>query len=520
VIDETFIKNDQPLGITITSFGSVDDNAKFGMMFFLPEKQISEIKGKTPIGLLTTNKYQNQTSDDVALYESGKLIMLDPKSIADVSTRKILSDIKVGADKKAMALFARGMLTRIVDRAVHLGCSTIDLRLSYLVERYSPFRIAWQSAIEKFKDVFPDIKITLNMFLPESLSIANWLKSQDEFQTTSGAAIIDVGDFTTDFALFEKQGNQILPKGNESILFAGRQIIIQPVWDYLLFSGTKIADLFKADSNETKQAVSRLESARTEALKKSKKGTVPEDVRRDILCLMPIRQDKIRPSLQNLFDICYLTEIVLLKRLLQGIEKRAGSFDIHLFGGGSSLMKSETAGYNWGTVLGRICKTQNRSGDGKALAEGLLNGEYAENEETGQLELQPHKDLRAAAKEEKEKAINYSHDDQQHGNVKLSADELHSGYIRFLKNAQALKKWQVLDSNDNNVSAGKIFNVKKPGKNLDGEIEDSDLYARIYDEALEYATSGSVTDPAIIKVLFAYKMAYQSAVAFYSKGRK
>jgi hypothetical protein len=75
-----------------------------------------------------------------------------------------------------------------------------------------------------------------------------------------------------------------------------------------------------------------------------------------------------------------------------------------------------------------------------------------------------------------------------------------------------------VDRNDNNVKPGKLFNVKKNPNEPCGWIEDQDLYHNLYDEAFEYATAGSVHNPEIIKTLFAYKMAYSSAVAFYSKG--
>ncbi|MDR0561415.1 MAG: hypothetical protein LBG73_01840 [Spirochaetaceae bacterium] len=69
----------------------------------------------------------------------------------------------------------------------------------------------------------------------------------------------------------------------------------------------------------------------------------------------------------------------------------------------------------------------------------------------------------------------------------------------------------------NKVSAGKLFNVKKPDKNSDGVIDNDSLFREFYDDALEFAMAGSVSDSEIIKALFAYKMAYNSAVAFYRK---
>jgi hypothetical protein len=509
VNNEIFIDNGQPLGIPITTSGSTDVDVNFGMMVFQPEKQLGRVEGKTPVGLLTTDAFQNEAKAEVALFNSGKLILLDPKSIADASTRKILSDIKVGNDQKAMYLLAQSLLPLIVDRAIHLECSTIELRLSYLIERYNSFQIAWKEAIKKFGERWPGITVELKMYLPESLAIANELKHDETLTTISGAAIIDIGDFTTDIALFiSKAGGQVELKNNFSVQFAGRQIILQPIWDYLLFSGAKIESLYNPEamrSSECQKAVARLEAAR-EKQKKEKKRKLGDDVRRDLLCLMSnFNKEKIPLPLQNLFDICYLTEIVILKRILRNEPKQEGAFDIHLFGGGRSQITLKGAGFDWDKTLDRLCNTKQRPQDGKTLAFGLLRG--------------IDKSLESAAETMKNQAQEYdaSQKESHSATGAPSGEELREAYIRFLQNAQALKKWEVYDANDNRVSTGKFFNVKKNGKSSDGVIEDDGLFREYYDDALEFAMAGSVSDVEIIKVLFAYKMAYSNAVAFYSK---
>jgi hypothetical protein len=512
-VNEIFIDNGQPFGIPITTSGSVDADVNFGMMVFFPEKQLGKFEGKTPVGLLTTDEFQNSGKDAVELFNSGKLILLDPKNIADASTRKILSDIKVGNDQKAMYLLAQSLLTLIIDRAIHMQCSTVELRVSYLVERYSSFKIAWDNSIKKYKELWPEITVELNMYLPESLAIANVLKHDGTLATLSGAAIVDIGDFTTDIALFtSKAGQPVELKNNFSVQFAGRQIILQPIWDYLLFSGKKVESLYiseKMNSNECKQAVTRLEAAR-EKQKKEKKQQLSNDVRRDLLCLMDnLNTENIPLPLRNLFDICYLTEIVILKRILEKEPEGGGSFGIHLFGGGRSLIKTQDTGFDWNTTMARPCNTKQREQDGKTLAYGLLR--------------EIHPNLKKAAKDEQERAKKYNADQQGGPHIfdAPSHDELRKSYIRFLQNAQALKKWEVFDANDNFVSTGRLFNVKKSG-NRDGEIDNEGLYRELYDDALEFAMAGTVSDNEIIKTdiiktLFSYKMAYGSAVAFYSK---
>jgi len=520
VFNEIFIEDKQPLGIPITTYFPADEDVKFGMMNFQPEDQKGSVKGKTPIGLLTTDAFLNEEKEQMELFSSGKLILLDPKSISDASTRRILSDIKVGNDPKSMYLLAQSLLTLIIDRAMHLQCKEIELRLSYLVERYSNFQKAWENAIKKCKERWPEIKVKLDMYLPESLAIANDLKHEEgRLSPSNGAAIVDIGDFTTDIALFTSKpgGKDIELKDNLSFQFAGRQIILQPIWDYLLFTGAKIESLYKPDMMKLPEcinAVARLEAAR-EKQKQERNQKLSDDVRRDLLCLMGnFNNDEIPVALQNLIDICYLTEIVILKRIVRNEPiKKMVSFDIHLFGGGRSLIKEKPNekkdGYDWDTTFGRLCTINLPENDGKTLARGLLQKNI-------------HDELKGEAKKMKEKAELWNDDN---GKRKFaieapSNEELVEAYIRFLQNAQKLKKWDVFDANDNRVSPGRLFNVKKVSKDSDGVIEDESLFGENFNASLEFAMAGTVTDLEIVKTLFAYKMAYNSAVAFYRKPRK
>jgi len=509
---DIIIADGQPLGFTMAPSDRVKDS-EFGIMFFEPESQKGVVAGKTPMGLLTTNKYQNNSKDDVMLFESGKLILLDAKSISDASSRKILSDIKAGVNQKAMYLLAQGMLTMIIDRAAHLECSKIELRLSYLIERYDAFQNSWKSAIKKFKELFPQIDVQINLCLPESLAIANYLKASKEFTPVSGAAIVDIGDFTTDFALFKKEiGGVVKLEDTVSIQFAGRQIVIQPIWDYLKFSNAKPESLFEIKSEEAKKAVQRLEESRKN--QKKEIGKLPEDVRRDILCLMKDlkAKDEIPLALQNLFDICYLTEMLLLKCLLTDFGKdQTGDFDVYLFGGGSYQFNFNADA--WGKVVQRQCDPKNRAAEGNVLASGLLK--------------EIDKDLKDVAADMKKRAENFQPEKEQKDNKDAipSKEDLEIAYIRFLKYAQLLKPWKVLDKNDNVVSTGELFNVKKPYKDQDGLIDDASLYSSFWNESIDYAVSscGSLPESKkrikreIIETLFAYKVAYSSAVSFYSK---
>jgi hypothetical protein len=383
-------------------------------------------------------------------------------------------------------------------------------------------RVAWTAARDRLEARMPELegKIDITMYLPESLAIANRLRHDNDFQAVSGAALVDIGDFSTDIALYLKdfkESPDVKLKKNLSVLFAGRQILLQSIWDYLQFSRAKVESLFpfnKGNDNDKgkgeEEAIARLE-AELEKQPKEKIGNMPENVRRDLLCLMDkLRKEKIPPALENLFDICYLTEVVILKRLLKDLPKdTGGSFEIHLFGGGSILIKTnEEKAFNWNAVLGRTCVTRPRSHEGDKLASGLL------------IDIQD--DLQSISEQAMKEAERYEGNERNRSaeKIEFNDEDLKRGYIRFLKNAQALKRWIVMDRNDNKVNTGKLFNVEKKDKNLPGQIEDMNLWKKFYPEALEFAMAGVAGDKEIVIALFAYKMAYSSAVAFYSKGRK
>jgi hypothetical protein len=518
------IEKDQILSIPLNSWD--DKDSTWPVMFFQPGKQANTVKGKMPVGILATGVYSNETKESLLLYKSGKLMLLDPESISHSTGRKIYSDIKAGSEKNpnAMDLLAQGLLTMIIDKALHEGCVNIEIRLSYLKERFTTFQQAWERAKRRILDVIPKmekpINIDIQMRLPESLAIANCLSNENELHTDSGAAIIDIGDFTTDFALYAKPGKEVVYKKSKSVLFAGRQIILQPIWDYLQFSLSRVDSLFETASKPDKEAVARLQTTLDKLKEKNNTPGTPvaEDIRRDILCLMDkIKRDRIPAALRNLFDICYLTEVVLLKRLLTiyGIEKNdGGSFEIYLFGGGSALLQE--GDLDWDAVLGRSTEAVNKSRKqgssqldeegGNKLALGLLF-DIADN-------------LKTASEEARKEGEKYKKGDNEAQLIKPSSDELRRGYIRFLKNAQVLKQWDVMDKFGNRMEEGDLFNVRKAGPNFDGKIIDENIWKRFYNEAIDFATEGSITEKELIIALFSYKMAYRSAVDFYIRQGK
>jgi hypothetical protein len=522
-INSVLIGESQVLGIPLTlsqvNAETREKNYRFQVMRFLPQNQEKEIKGKTPIGILPTTLFSKENV--TTLYRSGKLFLLDPKNISAVGTERIFSDIKAGSDAKAMGLLAEGILTMIVDRAVHCDCNEIELHLSYLPERYSALMAAFLEAKGKFEEIALPAKtgLTINldedtlMYLPESLAIANKLKKTDDpdFKTSGGAVLVDIGDFTTDFAIFMANQNdgQINLQENKSIQFAGRQIILQPIWDYLQFNGVKIEDVFSSVT-EVKPIIEDLRK-RVDQQKKDKSKTLPEDARRDILCLIPyFKKESLRPELQNLFDLCYLTVVMMIKRLVRSLPKKGNLSEIKilLFGGGSSFMQDhDSKVFRWDKVMrGRRCRAIKKSQDGEALARGLL--EEIDEDLYDDAKSQREKSRRSLAEEDKKRVP-----------FEMPIEEdLVNAYIIFLKNAQALKEWDVSDIHRRRLSPGVLFNVHKPDKSKDGVIKDVNLFSRYYDDAYEYAQKSCAADKEVAKVLFAYRMAYNTAIAFYSGG--
>ncbi|MDR0375486.1 MAG: hypothetical protein LBH85_07160 [Treponema sp.] len=520
-INSVLIEESQTLGIPLTlsqaNQETREKNHRFQVMRFLPQHQEKEIKGKTPIGILPTTLFAKETV--ATLYRSGKLFLLDPKNISAAGSERIFSDIKADSDAKTMGLLAEGILAMIVDRAVHYDCNEIELHLSYLPERYSALMSAFHEAKEKLEKIAPPEKtgLAINldedrlMYLPESLAIANKLKKTDDpdFKTSGGAVFVDIGDFTTDFAIFETNQNagQIVLKENKSIQFAGRQIILQPIWDYLQFNGVKIEDIF-SPAAEIKPIIENLRK-RIDQQKKNKSRTLPEDARRDILCLIPyFKKETLKPELQNLFDLCYLTVVMMIKRLVRSFAKKGNMSEIKilLFGGGSSFMQDhDSKVFRWDKVMrGRRCRAIKKSQDGEALARGLLEEIDEDLDEAAK--NQREKSRRSLAEEGKKRVV-----------FEMPAEnELVNAYIAFLKNAQALKDWDVFDINRKRLSPGVLFNVHKPDKSKDGVIKDPNRFSRYYDDAYEYAWKSCAADKELAKVLFAYRMAYNTAVAFYA----
>ncbi|MDR1896427.1 MAG: hypothetical protein LBR10_06520 [Prevotellaceae bacterium] len=514
-VDSVLVEEKQVSSIAVSSLSAdTEADSKFGNLYFIHREQ-TKIEGKTAFGILTTNIFP--TIDNIELYRSGKLILLNSNNIVQANLKKIYSDIKAGKDKKQMKMFAEAMLTMIIDRAIHKRCSTIHLRLCYLTETYSVISEAWRVAIDKCTKFFPtlsDIKLEDMMYLPESLATANSLLKDKTFRAESGAAIIDIGDLSTDIALFQEENRQIRLKKNCSIFFAGRQILLDSIWDYLKFSGAEVESLLKQDNgNDVSDIIRHLKDALQEQ-KNNPTGSMPDNVRRNFLCIMSDFKDweTLPVELQNLIDICYLTEIVILKKLLNGTASGSGTFNVYLFGGGSSLF-GDTDRYEWGKIFNRPCVPHRRTGEADRLARGLLE------------DIQPL--LQFAAKEAKEKAKNFSieNDDDtiQRTNINVSDDELKGAYADFLKEANIFKKtWKVLTSTDTPLHPGRLFNIKTTKKDVwsYGDIENPNIYSIAYGKAIEFARQSGVEDTEIFKVLFAYKIAYESAVEFYKRRAK
>lgn len=521
-IEYTLVEDEQILKIDVTS--PIDQNSHqtretvFSDTLFQPNIQYKEVKGKTPLAIIPTSKFYDT---DVLLYRSGKLLLLDTKSVSSTGGRDFISDIKAhmredNQKKQAMKVLVQGVLTMIIERALHLGCSDIDIRTAYLTEQHNMMREIWDEAKNQLERRMPQVKVSINVdiCLPESLAIANRI-SRKGFRTGSGAALVDIGDFSTDIALFKntsQNGSDAELLKNFSIHFAGNKILLHAIWDYLHFSErSRPESIFEKQADDDRYEYTKIVyDTISKALEAQGTGDeAPNEVRSNILCLMNrLQKGKIPEKLQNLFDLGYLVEVGILKRLITDIPEGNGTFNIHLFGGGSSHFRAQKDGFNWSEVLGRPCETYDESTDGNILALGLLWGVGDE----------VHENIRAAAKKEKEKAVNYEKIIKKTTPL-AEPDEaaLKQSCVEFFAAAKGLKtSWYFKDRDGNNINTRWVFNVREQeGKQPNYEPLDAGLWTKYHDIALKFAREGMTDDVEIFKLLFAYKMAYSGIVEFY-----
>ena len=529
-IKKVLIEEGQVLSVPITTplDKEEDIETQFSNTKFQSKKQYEVVQGKTPVGIISTPMLYSSERNDLLLYKSGKLILLNPKTLSEAGGRTIISDIKSNVEEKRneMELLIQGIITMIIDRVVHLECSEINIRTAYLKEQHEAMKSCWESARESIEKRMPYLKprINFDLYLPESLAIANRICHNNAFHTGSGAALIDIGDLSTDIALFKNKAakdssadaSSVSLVTNFSVRLGGHKIILQPIWDYLYFSKyKKIEDLFKVDARDDANLIDIVKNLNEELTKqRSEKRVDVDNARNNLLCLINrLQKGQIPLELQNLFDIGYLAEIVILKNFVKTITKGDGTFDIHLFGGGSSYFTGQKDGFNCGAVIGRVCETYDRSADGDILALGLLSG----------ADGKMHKNIEAAAAEAKKEAQNYIKTVKKQPIVTTaSAKELKESYAQFIEAAEILKpSWYFKDNYGNNLDARWVLNVKdKQERTASYEPLDSSLWRENFETAMDFAKTCRTDNMEIFKILFSYKMAYLNAVAFYNGARK
>ena len=550
-IEYTLVKDEQLLNTYLTSSLGADiaEVAIFENTVFQPKKETREVTGKTPLAVFRTAKFNDSK---VLLYRAGKLTFLDSQQLALTGKSaydfNIKSQMWENAEKtQAMRILVQGLLAVIIERAIHLGCCDIDIRTAYLVEQHNEMKTIWDKAKEAIVSRMPEdiknaINISVDLCLPESLAIANSMShAVNRFEAESGAAFVDIGDFSTDIALFQntyKTDTKVNLINNFSIHFAGTEILLRPIWDYLcLLENITLNDIFddisdipqsntsnsNSDAPQPLTKVAAILSAECEQQRCSKSINVGKDeVKSKLLCLMgklkkidKTRSYKNLENLYNLFDLGYLVEIIILKRLIKDIPVSSGRFNIHLFGGGSSYFKEQKDSYNWSDVFGRPCETYNKSEDGNILALGLLKGKGEE----------VHSNIREAAQDEKVKANKYVQGKTQSPKISNNDEELKQGYIQFVTEIYKLKGkgWDFWMDSGSKYPNDILFNVKKTQDDQAYELADAVVWGDRSNEAKGFAKicikDCPTEDTEIFKVLFAYRMAYLCIMDVYSGNR-
>lgn len=565
-IKYTLIEEDQLLRNDLTSMlGTGANSGVFENALFQPKEGSPKVTGKTPLAVFKTEKFSTDTTgtSPVLLYRLGKLAFLDSKQLKSTRPRKYDSNIKAqiktgmpeNTKKQAMRILVQGLLTIIIKRAIHLGCCDIDIRTAYLAEQHNVMENIWQDAITAItsrmpEDIKQSIKISVDLCLPESLAIANKMSHTNQFEAGSGAAFVDIGDFSTDIALFQntaKSGTEVQLINSFSIHFAGAEILLRPIWDYLCMLQTvefkNIFTLPEKEDDSINAVVENLSAERQKQIISNSIDVGQDEVKSGLLCLM----NKLKPlnpkvandsekleNLYNLFDLGYLAEILILKRLIKDVPVSSGRFNIHLFGGGSSYFREQKDRYNWSDVLGRACETYNKSEDGNILALGLLRGKgVVEDKEKGVVEV--HSNILEAAVTEKNNAIEYAESNRQ-PKIPDNDEELKQGYIQFVTEIRNLKGdgWRIW-KNSANVAASpkdeapdknllRIFNVKKTQEDGHYVLDDGNTsWTENFDKAKTFANTClkdcPTEDTEIFNILFAYKMAYLCIMDVYSGKR-
>jgi len=536
MIEQTLIENGQILKVPITSPIDAEQTSKewiFDTTSFQPKMHDgSDVKGKTPIGIFPTSKFSDDAN--VLLYKSGRLVFVDAKNVSNRGGKRLISNIKSqmtnkNDKKKAMKLLIQGILATIIERALHLGCSDIDIRTSYLREQYNMMKKIWDEAKKQLEDRMPSdakVNISINLCLPESLAIANMIKLHNGFLTGAGAALVDIGDFSTDIALFktsDSDPSKVELLNNFSIFFAGEKILLNPILEYLSFpDALNVEKLFENNAEDDKQQddIKKIYAMINKHIKEHpEKVCFDDDIKSNILCLMNrLKKGKVPSALQNLFDLGYVAEVLILKHLIKDDIKSTDSanFNINLFGGGSSHFteqgneKESERGFNWFSVLGRPCTTENNSQKGDMLAKGLF---YGVGEEIAEC-------LRSVAKKEKKMAEDYEKIIKTTPPIKTPCkEELIKACCMFAKASKTLKStWHFQDIDSNNINMLKVFNMQE---NENGELEllDLGLWTDYSLDAEKMAMEAHTDDVEIFKIIFAYKMIYSYVTSFYRNER-
>ncbi|MGP1520484.1 MAG: hypothetical protein ACTTIZ_03110 [Treponema sp.] len=560
--DSKLMEQGLELAIPITEslYCSEDlENVPFKRDFFEPSKVFHSIEGKNKLSIVFTNK-----KDKNQLYKAGKLFFLDANIVQKIGDRVLFSDIKskiklktreadnnksnvedeASNAKKAMLILIQGLLSLIIEKSIRYGCSKIDIRTAYLREHYSGMKEIWHDAITCFKDVIRTAKIktvshndkdsdvvsgglggldiVVTPYLPESLAIANAL-CVEGFRAIFGAAIVDIGDYSTDIAILKNSNDDsanVELLGNLSIYFGGRVIFLQTIWDYLKTlikhgsvdkAKNKIGSIFGSCITDD-GILKKLENALKENFLNEK---VPNNVRDILLCMIPSiasRENDFQDmKLRDLIYLGYLAQILILKHCIEGIEKD-GVFNIYLFGGGSFCFKGQKVGnsdgFNWQKVLeGRNCQIFNRHLNVDMLAAGLF--------------IDINEKFKDAANKKEDDAIKYK-GSQATDRKFPGKEELEDAYRDFLENARKLKSnWSfsgyIYKDGTKDFAGAKLDKNDEFIRNKDGKVKIEPIDN--IDIALEFAGDcmPGDWDVEIVKILFAYRMTYLSVINQYEK---
>lgn len=184
---------------------------------------------------------------DVDLYQPlaiGNIYYMDnSKNITedvDIMSKAHTDDMKWGKDsdeksKQNMSAFLGQLCMQCMAEAVYAGANQIEWFFSYPTS-FSPGKIGeyrknWCGPMFERLKSLSDVTLKKPEGETESVSVAKFFTSNMDASTNTGIVCLDIGGGSTDIAIWQGDDDESLLQHQTSLLFAGRNIIDEYLWE-------------------------------------------------------------------------------------------------------------------------------------------------------------------------------------------------------------------------------------------------------------------------------------------------